>query len=241
MRDAGVTPEIRVHNDPDAVAAAAARAIARTAAGAVRRRDRFTLVLSGGETPLATYRLLAARRDVDWARADVFFGDERAVPPDDAASNYHAAQETLLAHAARAGARIHRMHAEAGDLDAAAAAYESKLRAVLGKRPHFDIVLLGLGADGHVASLFPAHAALVERRLWVVATPAPHIAPRLTLTFPAFAAARHVFFLVVGAGKSTMLRRVLDGARDIMLLPAQGIAPRRGRVVWFVDRAAWPT
>lgn len=205
------------------------------------RRGHFTLVLSGGETPRLTYQALAARNDIDWAGADLFFGDERAVPATDPESNARLVRETLLVTPRTAAARVHRMDAAASDADAAARDYETMLRRAAGRPPRLDIVLLGLGEDGHVASLFPEHAALAERERWVVPTPAPRIAPRLTLTHSAFAAARHVFFLVTGSAKAAILRRVCDGPRDPFQLPAQGIAPRQGRIVWFVDRAAWPT
>jgi 6-phosphogluconolactonase len=240
VRDAGVKPDLRVAPDSDRLARAAADAIAHTAAGAVARRGRFTLVLAGGDTPRATYRHLAARRDIDWARADIFFGDERAVARDDMESNYRSARDALLGAPAVVAARVHPMTAGGVDLEHAAQDYEAVLRRRAGSPPRLDIVLLGLGDDGHTASLFPDHAALAERRRWVVATPAPRIASRLTLTYAAFAAARHVFFLVAGATKASILRRVLRGPRDPHRFPAQGIRPRRGRIVWFVDRAAWP-
>jgi 6-phosphogluconolactonase len=241
VRDAGVTPEVHVEPDPDAVARAASAAIAACAADAIALRGRFALALTGGDTPRATYGALAARTDVDWRRCELFFGDERAVPPDHPDSNYRMVQETLLATPAAAAARLHRMPAEAADLDAAARDYERLLCALLGTPPRLDLVLLGLGTDGHVASLFPAHAALRERRRFVVATPAPSLAPRLTLTLAALDAARAVIFLVTGAHKAAIVRRVLYGAETPGEVPAQAVAARAGRVVWFVDRAAAPT
>jgi 6-phosphogluconolactonase len=235
-----VSPDVRVQADADGVAAAAALAIADAARNAIATRGRFALALSGGDTPRATYRVLARRTEIDWPAWELFFGDERSVPPDDPASNFRAVRDTLLATPAANAARVHRMPADAADPEAAAREYEALLRRRLGDPPRFDVVLLGLGHDGHVASLFPQHAALAERERFVVATPAPTYGPRLTLTFAALAAARAVFFLVTGAGKAAILSRVLRPPPDPMTLPAQGIAPDDGRVIWFVDRAAAP-
>src|SRR5262249_25702941 len=136
-----------------------------------------------------------------------------------------------------ARARVYRMPADAADLDEAALEYEQTLCRVLGTPPRLDVALLGLGEDGHTASLFPGQPALAERERWVVATPAPRIAPRLPLTLGAVAQARAVFFVVTGATKAPILARVLAGDGDATL-PAQRVAPRDGRVSWFVDRAA---
>jgi 6-phosphogluconolactonase len=232
-----VSPEVLVLEDASAVATTVAARIAAAAVQASRSHRRFSLALAGGETPRATYAALGRRDDVNWTLVDLFFGDERAVPPDHPESNYAMVQSSLLVHPGPARARVYRMPADAADLDEAALEYESTLCRVLGTPPRLDVVLLGLGEDGHTASLFPGQPALAESERYVVATPAPHIAPRLTVTFAALAQARAIFFVVTGAAKAPILARALAGDGDAAL-PAQRVALRDGRVTWFVDRAA---
>lgn len=238
MSQADATRQVQVLADPPAVAREAVRRFAAHAADAIAARGAFRVALTGGETPRSTYQLLATRRDIDWPHIEVFWGDERAVPPQHPDSNFRLAHETLLSHLPILPQQVHRMPADWPDLDGAALAYENLLRDRLGDPPRFDLVLLGLGEDGHVASLFPRHPAVRETRRLVVATPAPAIAPRLTLTLPAINAAREVLFLVTGSRKSDVVRRILSGPRDPEALPAQGVAPHAGFLVWLLDREA---
>ncbi|MFN8178771.1 MAG: 6-phosphogluconolactonase [bacterium] len=237
--------ELRVLPDADAVARAAAELFATLAADAVRARGRFTVALSGGATPRALHAHLASGdvgRDLGplpWGRTFVFFGDERAVPPDDPASNYRMARETLLSHASVPGSHVFRMEGEATDRDAAARRYETALRGETAVGGGLDLVFLGLGEDGHTASLFPGSPALTETSRLVVPSQAPpNVAPRerITLTFPALAAARRVVFLVSGAAKRDALARVRGAEQP--LVPAARVTAREG-VLWLADvRAA---
>jgi 6-phosphogluconolactonase len=226
-------PTISVANSIDALVESAAAEVAALAARAIAARGRFRVALAGGSTPRALYPHL--RGAVDWTRTDVFFGDERAVSPDDPQSNYRMARETLLAAARVPDANVHRWRAESPDLDAAARDYEHALRAGR-EQPWLDLALLGLGPDGHTASLFPGTAALaVEDRL-TVAVEVPALAThRLTLTYPALLDATHVIFLVTGAEKHPALAAAL---RPGNALPAARIIQRPGGVTIFCDRDA---
>jgi len=181
------------------------------------------LVLAGGETPRATYQLLA-QETYRWDEVDAFFGDERCVPPDHPDSNYRMANETLLSFVP---ARVHRMRGESCDAES----YGRELRDIFGGLPRFDFVVLGLGADGHTASLFPGDPALDEKERWVVRVRRPDH-ERMTLTLPVLSAARLAVFLVAGAGKCDALRRMMAG-EDI---PANRVAAER--VVVLADAAA---
>jgi len=233
---------LRVLPDSDAVAEAAAREIAAAAQQASMERGRVLLALAGGRTPALAYRRLAAdpwRDSVDWPRAEFFWGDERAVPPDDPASNYGMARRTMLRPLGIDEGRLHRMRAEAPDLEAAAREYEADLRRVAGEPPVLDVVLLGMGADGHVASLFPASPALREGDRLVTDVDGPAGgARRLTLTFPAILAARAVLMQVAGADKAGALREVFAADGDADRLPARRLHEAGDRVLWLVDRAA---
>jgi 6-phosphogluconolactonase len=243
MQPAGREPRVRVFADPEEVASAAARRVAELAREAVDERGAFSVALSGGSTPRRVYELLAGdefRGGVDWQRVHVFFGDERTVPPDHADSNYRMANEALLSRVPVPAENIHRIEG-LGDAAANASAYESVMRDFFGDAewPRFDLVMLGMGDDGHTASLFPHTSALEERRAWVVANWVEKLGTRrITLTAPAINAARHVLFLVNGAGKAERLREVLKGERDPARLPSQLIRPHDGTLEWFVDRAA---
>jgi 6-phosphogluconolactonase len=204
----------------------------------------FSVALSGGSTPRRLYETLAAapfREQVPWERVHVFWGDERAVPPDHPGSNYRMARETLLEHVPLPPRNVHRVRGELGP-ETAAQAYMAELRAFFGTRwPAFDLILLGMGDDGHTASLFPGSAALRETAqpvLGVMAHYQDRPARRVTLTPPAINAARNVFFLVSGAGKAQTLRAVLYGPHQPDLLPAQVVRPVGGHVLWLVDEAA---
>lgn len=230
----------RVLPDVDALAEASAREVADAARHAVETNGRFLVALAGGRTPVNTYRRLASgpfREAVDWSRVEVFTSDERAVPAGHADSNFGMIRRTLLDPLGFAPERAHRMRGEAPDLDAAAREYEAELLRVAGTPPALDLVLLGLGADGHTASLFPGGDALVETSRWVVASTGPDASGRLTLTFPAILAARRIMVLVAGADKSETLRRVLQGGEPSSL-PAQRLHEAGSRVVWMVDAEA---
>src|SRR5437588_1011311 len=237
------TPSVRVFDDPEQVAREAAGLFVRLSIEAVSERGSFSVALSGGTTPRRVYELLASddyRTQVTWASVHVFFGDERTVPPDHADSNYRMANEALLSLVPIPAKNVHRMNG-VGDAAANASEYESELRAFFGDGPwpRLDLVMLGMGDDGHTASLFPGSAALEEQQAWVVANWVEKFQTwRITLTAPAINAARRVLFLVTGAGKADRLREVLKGERDPARLPSQLIQPRDGTLEWLVDRAA---
>jgi 6-phosphogluconolactonase len=234
--------------DRNALMRAAAERIATLAADAIERHGRFDWVLSGGSTPERLYALLASpewARRIDWERVAFFFGDERCVPPDDPQSNYRMARASLLEPLGVRAEQVHRMR---GELGAAAAAedYRAVLeRTVLerlpgpgaGELPVFDLVLLGLGGDGHTASLFPGTAALHERSRWVVESHPQGLVPRVTLTFPVLDAARQVLFLVSGADKARAVREVLHGSPGVTL-PAARVRAHAGDAQWLLDTAA---
>jgi len=234
---------VLVFDDAAAMLDAAADAVAEIAAASLVARGRVTLALAGGSTPRGLYqRLAGAWRDrLDWTRVHVFWGDERCVPPTHADSNYRLARESLLDHVPVPSTQIHRMP---GDLEPMAAArqYAESLAATLpgspsGPWPVFDLVLLGLGADGHTASLFPGSAAVDETERPVVATPpADGRGWRLTLTLPVLNAARSTLWLVAGDSKAPALAAVLERLPAPVPLPARQVTGQDVR--WLVDRAA---
>ncbi len=239
--------EIEVHPDPQHLARAAAGHIVHIAAEAIAARGRFTIGLPGGSTPRLLFALLSNLpwvRRIDWAHVHVFWGDERCVPPDHPESNYRLAHETLLQHVPLPAEQIHRISGELPPAEAARA-YEQTLRTLFTEdtsadpQPRFDLMLLGLGDDGHTASLFPGTAALTETTRWVVENYVPRLDSwRITLTAPAINAAAHVIFLVSGAGKAEALRVVLQGPLRPSAYPAQLIRPCAGQLLWLVDQAA---
>ena len=231
--------------DADALAAMAARYVASAFEAAVEARGRFVLALAGGETPRKLYEILArdeAFRDLPWAQAHVFWGDERDVPPDHADSNARMAREALLAHVPVPAAQIHPIPTGIDPPKAGAAAYEATLRAFFGEDaewPAFDLVLLGLGADGHTASLFPDGPALAEATKWVAA---PHVAKlnarRYTLTVPAIAHAREVLFLAAGDATADAARATLEPEPTAKPTPAGLVTEAHGKALWLLDKAA---
>jgi 6-phosphogluconolactonase len=242
-----VAGELRCVTSPDSLFEIAAALFVAAAVDAIRTRSTFTVALAGGSTPRNLYLLLArdAERSaaVDWTRVQFFWGDERLVPPDHARSNFRMACETMLDRLPIDPARVRRIKGEYPDAPMAAEEYEQDLSRAFaagdGELPRFDLVLLGLGADGHTASLFPAAAALHEQQRWVVATQAPSgDVERITLTPPIINNALEVIFLVSGADKAEALRGVLEGPFDPDRLPAQLIAPRDGRLIWLMDTPA---
>ena len=230
--------ELRVHPD---LARAAAEHFVTLATAAIAARGQFVVALSGGSTPRATYTLLASDElaaRVDWPRVRVLWGDERCVPPDHPESNYRMAREVLLDKIPIPAENVHHIRGELPP-DQAAMAYQAELEAVLGTGGRFDLILLGMGEDGHAASLFPGTAALHEQTRWVVAHYVDKLSAwRVTLTPVAINAAAHVTFLVSGAGKAERLREVLDGPHQPDVLPAQIIRPTDGRLLWLADAAA---
>ncbi|HEU5393866.1 MAG TPA: 6-phosphogluconolactonase [Candidatus Methylomirabilis sp.] len=234
---------LRIFPDLEALSREAARRFVAAAKKAVRARGRFTVAFSGGSTPADLYCLLATsshREGLPWDRTHVFWGDERCVPPEDPASNYGAARALLLSQVPIPAANVHRMRGEE-EPGRAALEYEAELRAAFGLTaggvPRFDLLLLGLGEDGHTASLFPGSPALRETdRLVVAPFVEPLSASRLTLTLPVLNAAREILVLVAGGGKATALREALEGDRDT--LPIQQVRPRAGVLTWLVDAAS---
>lgn len=241
-----VHPQVVVTASPQDVSSEAAARFQRLAADSIAAAGRFSVALSGGSTPRALYRLLAAppfSEAIDWPRVHLFWGDERFVPAEHPDSNYGLAREAFISRVPIPAVNVHPIPTESGDPEAAAARYEEALRqffpAPEGEMPHFDLVLLGLGADGHTASLFPGSPALDEHDRLVVATYVPKLSAwRLTLTPPLLRGARHVLFLVAGLDKASALREVLEGPYDPYRLPAQLVQPDEGDLTWLVDEAA---
>jgi 6-phosphogluconolactonase len=241
---------IEVAADRRALMEAGASAVVAAARAAIGAHGRFVTALSGGSTPRALFELLATGRfasAVDWSRVHVCWGDERAVPPDAAASNYRMVREALLDHVPIPASQVHRIRSEEPP-QAAAEAYERELRTLFATRvgparPNpgapFDLMLLGMGDNGHTASLFPGLHAVREADRWVVAEFVAEVGMwRITLTPVVLNAAAEVVFLLAGADKAAMLHRVLEGPVDPDALPAQVVAPRDGRLRWLVDADA---
>ena len=237
--------EIRVCQDAAALARQTAEAFAHLAQACVAAQGRFTVALAGGSTPRAAYTLLASDAyytQVPWENVHVFWGDERHVPPDHADSNYRMADETLLSKVPLPAANIYRIPAE-HQAQQAAEAYEATLRtffgATAGAVPRFDLILLGMGPDGHTASLFPGTAAVRETAHLVVAPWVEKFQTyRITMTPPVLCNATHVIFAVGGADKAATLRQVLSGDYQPELYPAQTVKPTQGTLLWLVDTAA---
>ena len=237
--------EIRKLTTPQELFEAAAETVVDAATLAVTERGRFTIALSGGSTPRNLYNLLAtnARASLPWDRMFFFWSDERHVPPVDPESNYRMADEAMLSKIPVAAGNILRVPAENPDAAAAAAAYEQTLRKFFslqsGQFPRFDLILLGMGPDGHTASLFPETPALRQDSRLVVANWVQKLkASRITLTLPVINAANSVAFLVSGADKAPALQAVLEGDAPGEQFPAKLVRPTDGSLIWFVDRAA---
>jgi 6-phosphogluconolactonase len=232
---------ISVFPDLEQLSHAASALIAQYALAAAAERGRFTIALAGGHTPKRTYELLATMPPEDpmpWTDIHVYWGDERYVPADDARSNQRMARERLLDHVPIPPGQVHAIE-YAESLEESADRYEQCLREFLGRAPRFDLILLGLGEDGHTASLFPHTPVLTERKRWVAAV---HIDDqnlhRVTLTAPLINRARTVLFLVSGPHKASAVQAVRQGPADPDRLPAQLIRPVDGELRWLVDEAA---
>jgi 6-phosphogluconolactonase len=239
--------DLLIVTDQAALAQEAAKWVVAIAEEAVARCGRFTVVLAGGSTPKHLYGLLAAdpyRTRLPWRETHVFWGDERAVPPEHPDSNFGMAKESLLSRVPIPANQVHRMQAEQVDLNTAAGEYEAEIARTFAVRPPdeppaFDLILLGLGTDGHTASLFPYTQALRETTRWVAPNYIPTLkANRLTLTAPILNRTAMILFLVSGVEKAAALQVVLEWPSDLERLPAQLIRPVTGRLMWLVDQAA---
>lgn len=237
--------QITIYSDIETLSHEAARSVVRIAQEAIAKHGRFTIALSGGSTPKKLYALLAEEpycSEIDWSLVDIFWSDERCVPPDDTESNYHLAQQVMLSKIPLPASQVHRMPAEQGDRDAASLAYTIEMKNVFGVGtgiPAFDLIQLGMGPEGHTASLFPHQASLHEqqRLIMPVSVPKPP-PPRLTFTPRLLNEARHVLFLVTGAEKADAVRAVLEGDFQPEEYPAQIVQPPKGEVTWMLDTAA---
>jgi 6-phosphogluconolactonase len=240
--------EIRILPGREELSTAAAQEFVRLAKDTAKEKRLFSVALSGGSTPRGLYALLADegrsfRSQIRWDRIHLFWGDERHVPPEHPESNYRMVDECLLSTGTVPRQNVHRIHAENLDAAKAAADYAQTLRnffkLTANEPPRFDLALLGMGADGHTASLFPGTEALEEQRRLVVAQWVGKFrAFRITLTPPALNHADNVIFLVSGGDKAEVLREVLRGAYSPRQYPAQLVRPTRGRLLWLVDQAA---
>jgi 6-phosphogluconolactonase len=245
--------EVKTYSDAACLAQGVAQHLVTLAAEAIADHDRFTVAFSGGSTPRAAYALLATEDyipHINWSRVHIFWGDERCVTPDHPDSNYRMARETLLDHVPIPAENVHRMHGEM-EPEAAAEEYERVLRLFFAQRcggadkgghepvPRFDLMLLGMGQDGHTASLFPNTEALGEQTRWVVAQYVNKLkAWRMTLTPVAINSAAHIWIVVSGAKKAERLRQVLTGAHQAEMLPVQLIKPAQGHLLWMADASA---
>lgn len=238
--------DIRSYPDAEALSQAAAELFCTTAKQSATDERPAFIAVSGGSTPRRMFEILAEpplRDQVPWAWLQLCWVDERPVPPDHPDSNYRMVKESLLDKIPLPATSIHRIPTERGTPEQVADLYQLELQAILPRVgngfPRFDLLLLGMGDDGHTASLFPHSPGLREDKRWVVANPVEKLGQtRLTLTFPAINHAALIAYLVSGAGKAEMLRRVRSSPRNIEALPAQGVAPVNGRLLWLADEAA---
>jgi 6-phosphogluconolactonase len=240
--------EVRIQTYPnlETLSRAVAEQFVAMARRCTSEQQIFSVALSGGKTPQTFLKLLASPEfsaRIPWENTHIFQVDERCVPPNHPESNYGMIREALLSQVPGAATHFHRMKAEQEDLDAASAEYAQELKKTLppakGKAPRFDLIMLGMGPDGHTASLFPGSGAVAEKEWWVCPNYVEELqAYRVTLTYPVLNAASETFFVVSGSDKANVLRQVLEGPGNQDLYPAQGVRPEEGRVAWFVDEAA---
>jgi len=239
-------PEIRIFKDLEELSRAAADLFVEQAKGSIAERDRFLVALNGGNTPTRLFQLLVAdyREKVDWSKVYIFWGDERCVPPSDAGSSYGQARDVLLSHVLIPDTNIHRIKGELGPTEASKD-YSLTLRSFASpplEWPRFDLVYLGMGEDGHTASLFPGSPAdIFEPTLPVTAHYQDRPANRVTLTPIVFNTARMIVFMAVGENKANTLAEVLSDSYNPAKYPAQRIDPKEGRLIWLVDEAAAST
>ncbi|HTI13451.1 MAG TPA: 6-phosphogluconolactonase [Dictyobacter sp.] len=236
--------DVTIFSEVEKLSQAAAEYIVRVAGDAIQQHGSFSLALSGGSTPRKLYGLLATepyRGQIDWSKVEIFWSDERCVPPDDPESNYLLAQEVMLSKLPIPAEHIHRVPADEADREAASAKYAQEIKSVLGNEgtPRFDLIQLGMGPEAHTASLFPHQASLQEhdRLIMSVTVPKPP-PPRLTFTPPLLNAAEHVLFLVTGAEKAEAVQAVLEGDYQPEEYPAMIVRPTSGEVTWMLDSAA---
>ena len=235
---------IAIYPDTETLSQEAAQYIVRVAQESITAHRHFTLALSGGSTPKKLYGLLAEepyRSQIDWTLVDIFWPDERCVPPDDAESNFLMAQQVLLSKIPIPANQIHRMPADQADRDAASYAYTLEMQQTIGSEgvPSFDLIQLGMGPEGHTASLFPRQPSLHEQQRLVMPVTVPKPPPpRLTFTPRLLNAAHHVLFLVTGAEKQDAVKAVLEGEYQPDEYPAQIVQPTKGEVTWMLDAAA---
>ena len=234
-------PEIQIVPDMPALSRAGADEIVRCAKDSIDARGRFTIALSGGSTPQGAHELLAQHKDLPWEKIYIFFGDERHVPPDDKESNYRAAKESLLSRIPIPTENVHRIRAELPP-DVAAQQYEEELRKFFqrppGEWPRFDLIMLGMGPDGHTASLFPGTAGLNENSRWVVANRVEKLNTwRITFTFPLINHAAEVLYLIAGDDKAEVLRDILEGEKKDAY-PIQQVQPVNGKLLWIIEKGA---
>jgi 6-phosphogluconolactonase len=235
------SPEVRILNSSQELFEAAAAEFAAQASESVRARGRFSVALSGGSTPKTLYSLLATKPAIAWDRICFFWGDERHVPPDHAESNYRMVREALLSKVPARPENIFRIHSEEKDAEAAAQQYEQTLRQFFhlsaGEFPRFDLILLGVGPDGHTASLFPGSTGLEERQRLVIANWVEKFKThRITFTFPVLNAAACDLFLASGPDKAPIIHEVLENGSAN--LPSQRVHPASGRLLWLLDSPA---
>lgn len=238
-------PEINVYSASVELFRAAAEQFVKLAEGAVRAKGSFTVALSGGSTPKGVHSLLASdfASAVAWKKVYFFWGDERHVPPDDPDSNYRMAYETLLSKVPVDPAKVFRVHSENPDANAAAIEYEQTIATAFGVQdrqiPRFDLIFLGLGPDGHTASLFPHTAALREHSRLVVANWVEKFhTDRITFTLPLLNNAANITFLVTGKDKASAVRSVFDPDSSLEVFPAKMVNPPHGRLVWLLTEDA---
>ena len=238
-------PTLQVVNDVDALARAAAKDFVATGLQARRERDVFTVALSGGSTPKRLYELLANPTEpffssMPWEKTHFFWTDERHVPPDSPDSNYRMVNEAMLSHVPTPPSHVHRIVSERSNAQDAAAEYETTLKQFFTDEPHLDLELLGIGTEGHTASIFPGSEIFHENNLWVADPWVEKLKSfRITLTLPILNNARSILFLVSGDEKAQILRTILETKPDgNELLPAQAIKPVNGKLKWLVDKAA---
>jgi 6-phosphogluconolactonase len=235
---------ISVYTDTDILSQEAAQYVVRVATESIASHRRFTIALSGGSTPKKLYTLLGEepyRSQIDWSLVDIFWSDERCVPPDDKESNYWLAQQVLLSKISLPANQIHRMPADQTDRNAASYAYTLEMQQTFGSDgvPAFDLIQLGMGPEGHTASLFPHQPSLHEQQRLVMPVSVPKPPPdRLTFTPRLLNAAKHVLFLVTGTEKQDAVRNVLEGDYQPDEYPAQIVQPAKGEVTWMLDTAA---